>query len=160
MFGSRAHFRTFAGTAQGQNRCFYRCSLFAEICPSAISTYNAAGRRDVVVSTCSSPSRKLFSSRESGIIGVYASAMPGISSQKKRTGHLKVKLAITRSLREFLSGRMCTSLTASWIRSKRVCSSAPYSSSGMWSSSSEAYALRPCASRQWSSKPEPHPTPR
>ena len=40
-------------------------------------------------------------------------------------GHLKVTLATTRSLREFLSGRICTSLTASWIRPKRVCSSAP-----------------------------------
>lgn len=84
-----------------------------------------------VASTCASPSRKLFSPRESGVIGVYASATPGISPQKKRTGHLSVTLATTRSLRGFLSARMCTSLTASWMRSKRVCSSAPSGSSGM-----------------------------
>ena len=96
--------------------------------------------RDInaTVSTCASSSRKLFSPRESGVIGVYPLATPGISSQKKRTGHLKVTLATTRSLRGFLSGRMCTSLTASWMRSKRVCSSAPSNSSGMRSSSSRS----------------------
>ena len=38
---------------KAKKRHFYRCSPFAEICPSAISTYNTAGRREAIVSTCS-----------------------------------------------------------------------------------------------------------
>ena len=34
-------------------RRFYICSLFAEIWPAAISTYNTAGRRESIFSTCS-----------------------------------------------------------------------------------------------------------
>ena len=34
-------------------RRFYRCSPYAGICPGAISTYNTAGRREAIVSTCS-----------------------------------------------------------------------------------------------------------
>ena len=32
---------------------FYICPPLAEICPRAISTYNTAGRRETIVSTCS-----------------------------------------------------------------------------------------------------------
>ena len=38
---------------KAEKRRFYICSPFAEICPGAISTYNAAGRREAIVSTCS-----------------------------------------------------------------------------------------------------------
>ena len=38
---------------KAKNRRFYMCSPFAETCPHAFSTYNTAGRRDAVVSTCS-----------------------------------------------------------------------------------------------------------
>lgn len=39
---------------KAEKRRFYICSPFAEICPGAISTYNTAGRREAIVSTCSS----------------------------------------------------------------------------------------------------------
>lgn len=36
---------------KAEKRRFYICSLFAEICPGTISTYNTAGRRKAIVST-------------------------------------------------------------------------------------------------------------
>ena len=39
---------------KAENRCFYRCSLFAGTGPHVISTYNTAGWREATVSTCSS----------------------------------------------------------------------------------------------------------
>lgn len=38
---------------KAENRRFYRCSPFAGTDPHAISTYNTAGRREAIVSTCS-----------------------------------------------------------------------------------------------------------
>lgn len=38
---------------KAEKRRFYRCSPFAEICPGAFPTYNTAGRREAIVSTCS-----------------------------------------------------------------------------------------------------------
>ena len=60
---------------KAEKRRFYIGSTFAEICPHAFSTYNTAGRREAIVSTCSPlPNRfmsKVSTQYAANLVGIF-----------------------------------------------------------------------------------------
>ena len=79
MSGFRTHFRPFAGTALSRKSTFLHLLSVCGNWSTCLSTYNTAGWRDAIVSTCSPPLNR-FMIKVSTQYAVHLVAYPGRSA--------------------------------------------------------------------------------